>query len=153
MTFTAPERKEGEPPRLIVVSNRLPVTIKKDAKTGEYTYKVGLSSLSSLCLCEVPSESRSLILLSLSWFRTDVVIYSILVPPFITWIHVLDLNTSTLLNCRPKLGNPARRCPPEVSSRRSRDVRRRCNSPGSVGPAKTSVFTSPLLVITSTSDP
>lgn len=47
MTFTAPERKEGEPPRLIVVSNRLPVTIKKDAKTGEYTYKVGLSSSSS----------------------------------------------------------------------------------------------------------
>ena len=46
MTFTAPERKEGEPPRLIVVSNRLPVTIKKDAKTGEYTYKVGLSSSS-----------------------------------------------------------------------------------------------------------
>jgi hypothetical protein len=42
MTFTAPERKEGEPPRLIVVSNRLPVTIKKDAKTGEYTYKVSL---------------------------------------------------------------------------------------------------------------
>lgn len=53
MTFTAPERKEGEPPRLIVVSNRLPVTIKKDAKTGEYTYKVGLSSWSSLCLREV----------------------------------------------------------------------------------------------------
>lgn len=46
MTFTAPERKEGEPPRLIVVSNRLPVTIKKDAKTGEYTYKVSLFSLS-----------------------------------------------------------------------------------------------------------
>ena len=42
MTFTAPERKEGEPPRLIVVSNRLPVTIKKDAKSGEYTYKVSL---------------------------------------------------------------------------------------------------------------
>jgi hypothetical protein len=47
MTYQAAERKEGEPPRLIVVSNRLPVTIKKDAKTGEYTYKV----------CEYPSSA------------------------------------------------------------------------------------------------
>jgi hypothetical protein len=77
MTFTAPERKEGEPPRLIVVSNRLPVTIKKDAKTGEYTYKVGLSSSSSsLCLCEAPRVSRSLILLFPYCFWSDVVIYT-----------------------------------------------------------------------------
>jgi hypothetical protein len=97
MTFTAPERKEGEPPRLIVVSNRLPVTIKKDAKTGEYTYKVGLSSSSSLCLREVLNESRSLMLLFPYYFLVRrCCIHSIFVPPFITWIHVLDLDTSTL---------------------------------------------------------
>jgi trehalose 6-phosphate synthase len=39
-------RTEGEQ-RLIIVSNRLPVTIKKDTKTGEYTYKMSSGGLVS----------------------------------------------------------------------------------------------------------
>jgi hypothetical protein len=78
MTFTAPERKEGEPPRLIVVSNRLPVTIKKDAKTGEYTYKVSVVLRSAI---------RSKLRCTWQWMKmTDSL--STLPLPFRTSFHL-----------------------------------------------------------------
>ena len=129
MTFTAPERKEGEPPRLIVVSNRLPVTIKKDAKTGEYTYKVSVV---------IPSAPRSSLGCTLRRMKfTDSL--STLLQCIVTSFHAQPRSYlySAVRIFRQQLLGPTHRCRQEVSSLRFQDVKRPCNSPGSVGLVKT----------------
>lgn len=73
-TPSAPGAKREQ--RLIVVSNRLPVTIKKDA-SGKYTYKVGQSAevmwnlTNGFVLADVVRWSR----VGSVWMQKDHVLY------------------------------------------------------------------------------